>query len=69
MNCRQFGQFDYSQGYGSEQAYSAPQSNMYTGSIMTPDMSASYASPSSSDSYEDEPPLLEGESISRFVTV
>ncbi|XP_022328200.1 protein YIPF5-like [Crassostrea virginica] len=55
----QFGQFDYSQGYATEQSYSAPPSNTYTGSIMTPDMSASYASPSSSDGYEEEPPLLE----------
>ena len=59
--CSQFGLFDYSQGYATEQSYSAPPSNTYTGSIMTPDMSASYASPSSSDGYEEEPPLLEGE--------
>lgn len=56
----QFGQFDYSQGYSSEQPYTASPTNMYTGSIMTPDTNAAYTSPSSSDGYEDEPPLLEG---------
>lgn len=56
----QFGQFDYSQGFSSEQPYTASPTNMYTGSIMTPDTNAAFVSPSSSDSYEDEPPLLEG---------
>lgn len=55
----QFGQFDYSQGFSSEQPYTASPTNMYTGSIMTPDTNAAFVSPSSSDSYEDEPPLLE----------
>ncbi|CAH1778165.1 unnamed protein product [Owenia fusiformis] len=51
-----FGQFDYSQG-GQQpyDAYSAPSD--YTGSIMTPDTSS--APYTGSESFEDEPPLME----------
>ncbi|XP_033743733.1 protein YIPF5-like [Pecten maximus] len=57
----QFGQFDYSQGYTGDQSYSAPQ-NVYTGSIMTPEVPNTYSGPRSQgggDNFEDEPPLME----------
>ncbi|XP_060083713.1 protein YIPF5-like [Ylistrum balloti] len=57
----QFGQFDYSQGYAGDQTYSAPQ-NVYTGSIMTPEVPNTYSGPASNgggDNFEDEPPLME----------
>ena len=60
---RQFGQFDYSQGYGqgygSDSQYMAPQQTPYNPTIMTPDQSA-YAAKEDPNNFEDEPPLMEG---------
>lgn len=63
----QFGQFDYSQPgldqqYGSDtQFYQPPQYGgpSYSGSILTPDMSASYPQSAGETNFEDEPPLME----------
>ena len=62
-NCSQFGHFDYSQEssqpYGSSAPYYTPGQAAYSGSILTPDVTASYSQPSS-ENFDDEPPLLEG---------
>lgn len=60
---RQFGQFDYGQGYNvqyqsSAQYYSS--AGGYSGSILTPDMNMSYTQAADTN-FDDEPPLLEGE--------
>ncbi|KAK3768634.1 hypothetical protein RRG08_065928 [Elysia crispata] len=62
----QFGQFDYSQGYGGgnqgyEQGFMAPDPQApFTGSIMTPSpMAYEEKSGSGGDNYDDEPPLME----------
>ncbi|XP_069129311.1 protein YIPF5-like [Argopecten irradians] len=57
----QFGQFDYSQGYTAEQSYSQTP-NVYTGSIMTPEVPNAYSGPTGQrggDNFDDEPPLME----------
>lgn len=70
MYCRQFGQFDYSsQGYDQQGGmYPGAQQQQqagYAGTIMTPDP-VNYAS-DATDDFENEPPLMEGERISREV--
>jgi len=65
--CRQFGQFDYSQT-GSYDASLAPepaaqpqQQNPYAGSILTPAAETfNTYTPPTGESFEDEPPLMEG---------
>ncbi|KAL3880673.1 hypothetical protein ACJMK2_032895 [Sinanodonta woodiana] len=57
-----FGQFDYSQGYASDNTgfmtpHQSPTS--YGGAILTPDPTAAYVSHPASDSFDDEPPLME----------
>ncbi|XP_071087386.1 protein YIPF5-like [Haliotis cracherodii] len=52
---QQFGQFDYTQQYNKGQGYPSPQAG-YTGSIMTP---ATSFNETTSDNFEDEPPLME----------
>ncbi|KAL5012449.1 hypothetical protein ScPMuIL_011000 [Solemya velum] len=56
----QFGQFDYAQQqtYTSQQTtYTGPQQS-YPGSILSPEMQQPYQ-PSSTENFEDEPPLME----------
>ena len=60
--CRQFQQFDYNttQGYGMETPGQLASSQpAYPGSIMTPSTSP-YEEATPVNSYEDEPPLMEG---------
>jgi len=62
FNYRQFGQFDYGQGYSAQHQADAqyyPSAVGYSGSILTPDMS--YTQQAGDTNFEDEPPLLEGE--------
>ena len=64
FNCSQFGQFDYNQGsfpqpYGGAYYSQHDQQATYSGSILTPDVNASYSHPNS-ENFDDEPPLLEG---------
>ena len=61
---RQFGQFDYGQGYNVQYQPDAqyyPSAGGYSGSILTPDMNMSYTQPAGDTNFDDEPPLLEGE--------
>ena len=57
---RQFGNFDYSQGYGGDPQYMAPPPAPYNPTIMTPDQSAYVSKEGTGDNFEDEPPLMEG---------
>jgi len=64
FNCRQFGQFDYSQGYNahfSADAQYYPSTVGYSGSILTPDVSMSYTQQADATNFDDELPLLEGD--------
>ena len=64
FNCRQFGQFDYGQGYNVQYPSDAqyyPSTVGYSGSILTPDVSMSYTQQAEAANFDDEPPLLEGE--------
>jgi len=64
FNCRQFGQFDYGQGYNVQYPADAqyyPSTAGYSGSILTPDISMSCTQPAGDTNFDDEPPLLEGE--------
>ena len=64
FHCRQFGQFDYGQGYKTQYPADAqyyPSTVGYSGSILTPDVSMSYAQQADATNFDDEPPLLEGE--------
>jgi len=63
LDYRQFGQFDYGQGYNAQyyadtQYY--PSTVGYSGSILTPDMNMSYTQQAGDVNFDDEPPLLEG---------
>lgn len=57
---RQFGHFDYGQStYGMDSNF-GEQSSSYNPSILTPDQSQTFSAPPGPDSYDDEPPLMEG---------